>query len=290
VPLSASLPVKVPLSEDVARTVGAAGRALKAVLETRRVRIEADMLNSAGSVSAEWYTERVWHYLWKQELLDGVSGFDVTFHYPARLADTWLYHVLPHPDVTDLVMDFEVLRKTAGTKEFEHVPVAHIVIHRNKWRRRRGVAPEAPYHPYGIEVRQRHLNSIGAVSWYTLVSVIMDVARRGAQFNDPRADRFDATLLYVVPAFSFTPLADAKAEPNLFIYPELSVDQGWTKGKTSAVMRVVYWAVANDYPKPIAESTVTVVRTSVVDGTRRPVDENGKAVSKPASAARTPSP
>jgi hypothetical protein len=144
------------------------------------------------------------------------------------------------------------------------------------------VAPEAPYHPYGIEVRQRHLNSSGAVSWYTLVSVIMDVARRGAQFNDPRADRFDPTLLYIVPAFSFTPLADAKAEPNLFIYPELSIDHAWASGKTSAVMRVVYWAVSNDYPKPIAESTVTVVRTSLVDGARRPVDENGKPVSKSA--------
>jgi hypothetical protein len=35
--------------------------------------------------------------------------------------------------------------------------------------------------------------------------------------------------------------------------------------------------VANEAPWPIAESVVTVVRTSLVDGVRRPVDENGVA-------------
>ena len=48
---------------DVRRVVGAAGEALTAALETRSRRIEADMLNSAGSVSAEWYVETLWHYL-----------------------------------------------------------------------------------------------------------------------------------------------------------------------------------------------------------------------------------
>jgi hypothetical protein len=40
------------------------------------------------------------------------------------------------------------------------------------------------------------------------------------------------------------------------------------------------WAVANDDPWPIAESLVSVVRTSVIDGTRRPVDETGRAKSQ----------
>ena len=34
-----------------------------------------EMLNSAGSVSAEWYLETAWHYLWKQGLLEGISSF-----------------------------------------------------------------------------------------------------------------------------------------------------------------------------------------------------------------------
>jgi len=54
----------------------------------------------------------------------------------------------------------------------------------------------------------------------------------------------------------------------------------WTRGKTSSTARVTFWAVANAEPWPIAESVVTVVRTSVVDGVRRPVDENGDVVSR----------
>jgi hypothetical protein len=273
--------VKVPSQRVVTRAVGAAGRALLSVLESRHAKIEPAMLNSAGSVSAEWYIETLWHYLWKSGMLEGVSSFDVTFRHPARLEDKQIHYLLPHRAATDLVMDFEVRRKVAGTKkDVEPVPVAHIAIHRSRSRSRRGVAPEPPIHPYGIEVRQRHLNSDGCVSWYTLVSVIMDVARRGAQFHDPRVDILDPTLLYIVPGFSFTPLADAKAEPNLFIYPDFSFDQPWVDGKTSTSARVVYWAVANDLPRPIAESVVTVVRTSLVDGVRRPVDENGKPVGK----------
>jgi hypothetical protein len=264
----------------VTRVVGAAERVLKTVLETRHTRIVPEMLNSAGSVSAEWYLETAWHYLWKQQMLEGISSFDVAFKQPARLEDKELHYALPHPESTDLVMDFEVRRKVPGSKELAHVPVGHIVIHRTKWRRRRGVAPEPPAHPYGIEVRRRHLNSNGDVSWYTLVSVIMDVARRGAQFSDPRDDRYDANLLYIVPSFSFAPLARANAEPNLFIYPEFALDQPWVSGKSSAVARVVYWAVANDFPKPIAESLVTVVRTSLIDGARRAVDEHGRTLSQ----------
>ena len=217
-------------------------------------------------------------------MLEGISSFDVAFKQPARLEDKALHYVLPHPESADLVMDFEVRRKAPGSKELVHVPVGHIVLHRTKVRRRRGVAPEPPAHPYGIEVRRRHLNSNGDVSWYTLVSVIMDVARRGAQFSDPRDDRFDPALLYIVPSFSFSPLARAKAEPNLFIYPEFALEQEWVPGKSSAIARVTYWAVANDFPKPIAESLVTVVRTSLVNGARRAVDEHGRPISHPKSS------
>jgi hypothetical protein len=238
------------------------------------------MLNSAGSVSAEWYIETLWHYLHKRTLLRGVSRFDVEFKQPARLADKQLVFSLPHPEADDLVMNFHVLRPTAASKQRARVPVAHITIHRGSHRRRHGVAPDPPAHPYGIEIRERHLNSVRQVSWYTLVAVIMDVARRGLQFVDPREDRLDPHLLYVVPRFTFTPLAAAEAQPNLFVYPQFEIEQGWSAGKTSAAARVTYWAVANDAPWPIAESTVTVVRTSMIDGTRRPVNEQGKASAK----------
>lgn len=262
---------------DVKRAVNAAGRAITAVLDTRHKPIMPDMLNSAGSVSAEWYIETLWHYLAKRELLQGVSSFDVEFQQPARLADKQLHFALPHPEANDLVMDFHVMRTPDGSKKAETVPVARIAIHRGTHRRRHGVAPEPPAHPYGIEIRRRNLNAARQVSWYTLVSVVMDVARRGAQFADARIDQVDRHLLYVVPRFSFTPLGMAAAQDNLFIYPEFTLQQPWAKGKTSATARVVYWAVANEAPWPIAESVVTVVRTSLVDGVRRPVDENGVA-------------
>ncbi len=264
-------------AEDVKRAVGAAGRAISAVLDTRHKPILPDMLNSAGSVSAEWYIETLWHYLAKRDLLHGVSSFDVEFQQPARLADKQLHFALPHPEADDLVMDFHVLRTREGEKKPEPVPVARIAIHRGTHRRRHGVAPDPPWHPYGIEIRRRNLNAAGEVSWYTLVSVTMDVARRGAQFADPRIDTIDLDLLYIVPRFSFTPLGVAAAQRNLFIYPEFALDRPWAKGKTSTSARVTYWAVANEAPWPIAESVVTIVRTSLVDGVRRPVDETGQA-------------
>ncbi|MGE0460022.1 MAG: hypothetical protein AB7Q16_01505 [Vicinamibacterales bacterium] len=271
-------------AEDVKRVVGAASEALTAVLETRSKLIEPDMLNSAGSVSAEWYVETLWHYLAKRSLLQGVSSLDVEFRQPARPADRQLHYAVPHPEADALVMAFHVLRKARDAKRPEKVPVAFIRVNRDARRRRRGVAPDPPYHPYGIEVRRRHLNSLKRVSWHTMVSVIMDVARRGAQFADTRFDRLDRTLLYIVPRFTFTPLADAAAEDNLFIYPEFGLAQPWVKGRTSAAARVTFWAVANEAPWPIAESVVTVVRTSLVDGVRRPVDEEGRSVAKPGAA------
>ncbi len=265
---------------DVRRAVGAASRALTAALDTRHKPILPAMLNSARSVSAEWYIETLWHYLAKRDLLQGVGSFDVEFSQPARLSDKQIHFALPHPEADDLVMDFHVMRTTEGAKTPTKVPVARIAIHRGTRRRRHGVAPDPPIHPYGIEVRRRHLNAAGEVSWYTLVAVIMDVARRGAQFADERIDRDDDHLLYVVPRFTFTPLVDAAARDNLFIYPHFSMTKRWAKGKTSATARVTFWAVANAMPWPIAESVVTVVRTSVVDGARRPVDENGDVASR----------
>lgn len=256
---------------DVRRAVGAA---ITAALDTRHKPVRPDMLNSAGSVSAEWYIETLWHYLSKKSMLQGVSSFDVEFRQPARLDDGQVHFVLPHPEADDLVMDFHVMRRAAGRARAEKVPVARIAIHRGARRRRHGVAPDPPVHPYGIEVRTRHLNARKHVSWYTLVGVIMDVARRGLQFTDERADQLDEHLLYIVPRFSFTPLADAALQPNLFVYPAFAVETPWARGKTSAAARVTYWAVANDVPWPIAESVVTVVRTTVVDGVRRPVDEH----------------
>jgi hypothetical protein len=120
-----------------------------------------------------------------------------------------------------------------------------------------------------------------------MVSVIMDVARRGAQFADEtQYERFDADLQYIVPRFTFTPLAEAAAQHNLFIYPEFALEQPWAKGKTSAAARVTFWAVANDEPWPVVSSVVTVVRTTLINGVRRPVDETGEPVSK---SSRTPS-
>ncbi len=265
-------PIKSLRAANVRRAVGAAGRALTAALDTRHKPILGDMLNSAGSVSAEWYIETLWHYLAKRKLLRGVSSFDVEFRQPARLADKQIHFALPHPQADDLVMDFHVMRAPAGKKKSEKVPVATITIHRGSRRRRPGVAPDPPNHPYGIEVRARHLNAARQVSWYTLVAVIMDVARRGAQFADERSDDA-ASLLYVVPRFTFTPLVDAGLRDNLFVYPEFSMAQGWAAGKTSATARVTFWAVANETPWPIAESVVTVVRTRLIEGARRPVDE-----------------
>ena len=260
---------------DVRRVVGAAGHALTAALETRSRSIEPDMLNSAGSVSAEWYVETLWHYLFKRSLLQGISSLDVVFEQPARPADKQVHFALPHPEAEHLVMAFHVRRRPHAAGRPEKVPVAQITVHRQRHRRRPGTAPDAPRHPYGIEVRRRHLNSAKRVSWHTLVAVTMDVARRGAQFMDPRVDRLDPTLLYIVPRFTFTPLGDAVAQDNLFIYPEFQLARAWSPGKTSAAARVTFWAVAHEAPWPIAESLVTVVRTSLVDGVRRPVDDEG---------------
>jgi hypothetical protein len=270
---------------DVRQMVGAAGHAITAVLHTRSQRIEPAMLNSAGSVSAEWYVETLWHYLAKRSSLQGVSSLDVEFRQPARPADGQLHFAVPHPEADDLVMAFHVLRRPQGAGRPERVPVALIRVHRHPRRRRAGVSPEPPCHPYGIEVRRRHLNSEKRVSWHTMVSMIMDVARRGVQFADPPIDRLDRTRLYIVPRFTFTPLGEAAAEDNLFIYPEFALAQPWVAGKTSATARVTMWAVAHEAPWPIAESLVTVVRTSLVNGVRRPVDEHGHVVAKPAQHA-----
>jgi hypothetical protein len=267
-------------AKDVRRVVGAAGQALSAALDTRTKVIDASMLNSAGSVSAEWYVETLWHYLHKRSLLEGVSSLEVVFKQPARPADRQLHFALPHPEAEDVVMDFHVRRRAPGLARPERVPVAQITVHRQPRRRRPGIAPDPPLHPYGIEVRRRHLNSAKRVSWHTMVAVIMDVARRGAQFSDPRADRFDPALLYIVPRFAFTPLGDALSQDNLFIYPEFGVGQPWLPGKTSTTARVTLWAVANEAPWPISESLVTVVRTSLVGGVRRPIDEDGTVVAR----------
>jgi hypothetical protein len=265
---------------DVRRAVKVASQALTAVLDTRHRVIDPSMLNSAGSVSAEWYIETLWHYLAKRSLLQGVSSIDLEFKQPARLTDRQLHFGLPQLQGDVLTMRFDVLRRTPGVKRPERVPVALISVHRRRRRRRAGVAPEPPLHPYGIEVRRRHLNSAGCVSWHTLVAMSMDVARRGAQFDDPRVNRLDRSLLYIVPRFTFTPLGDAAAAENLFIYPEFAPAAPWTQGKTSFTGRVTIWAVANEAPWPVAEVLVTVVRTSLVDSVRRPVDENGAAVAK----------
>jgi len=265
----------------VRQVVGAAGQALSAALDTRTKAIDPGMLNSAGSVSAEWYVETLWHYLFKRSLLEGVSSLDVVFKQPARQADKQLYFTLPRPQAGDIVMDFQV-RRSGSSARPDKVPVAQIIVHRHPRRRRPGIAPDPPLHPYGIEVRRRHLNSARRVSWHTMVAATMDVARRGAQFTDPRADRLDRTLLYVVPRFTFTPLGDALAQDNLFIYPEFAVAQPWKPGRTSTVARVTFWAVAHEAPWPLAESLVTVVRTSGGGGgERRPVDEQGRAVERP---------
>jgi len=276
--------MKRPKIADVRRVVDAAGEAVSAVLDSRTKLIDPAMLNSAGSVSAEWYVETLWHYLAKRSLVQGVSGFDVEFKQPARPADKQLFFALPHLEAEDLAMEFHVVRRAPGAKRGDKVPVASIRIHRNPRRRRPGVAPDPPRHPYGIEIRRRHLNSAKRVSWHTLVSLVMDVARRGAQFADPRVDRPDASLLYIVPRFTFTPLGDAVAQDNLFVYPAFELVQPWTAGKTSAVARVILWAVANDAPWPLAETLVTVVRTSLLDGVRRPVDDQGHAVVKSRAA------
>jgi hypothetical protein len=270
-------------ARNVRRVVGAVGQALSAALETRTKVIEPAMLNSAGSVSAEWYVETLWHYLFTRSLLDRVSGFDVRFKQPARLVDQQLHFALPHPEAETLVMDFHVRRRGLDGAGPEKVPVAHIVVQRQVRRRRPGIAPDAPRHPYGIEVRRRHLNSAGRVSWHTMVATIMDVARRGAQFTDPRDGPLDPTLLYIVPRFTLTSLGDALARDNLFLYPEFAVEQPWQDGKTSSTARVTLWAVAHESPWPIAESVVTVVRTSLVGDVRRPVDELGRVTERAAT-------
>jgi hypothetical protein len=43
---------------------------------------------------------------------------------------------------------------------------------------------------------------------------------------------------------------------------------------------VTIWAVAFEDPWPVASSVVTVVRTSLVEGVRKPVDERGATAEK----------
>lgn len=266
---------------DVIHAVGVAGRAVSAALDSRRARITSDMLNSAGSVAAEWYVEALWHYLSKRKLLQGVSAVDVEFERPATLGDKQIVFSLPHPEADDLVMAFHVLRTPAAGGRKVPVPVARISIHHARRRRLDAEAPDPPQHPYGIEIRARHLNHASQVSWHTMVAMTMDVARRGAQFADTAAqEHLDPTRQYVVPGFSFTPLAEAAAQPNLFVYPEFSLEQPWTAGRTSTSARVTIWAVAYEDPWPLASSLVAVVRTSLVGGTRRPVDERGATAQK----------
>ena len=266
---------------NVIHAVGVAGRAVSAALDSRRVSITPHMLNSAGSVGAEWYVEALWHYLSKRKLLEGVSALNVEFEQPATVADKYLVFSLPQPEADDLLMNFHVLRTPSGGGRKTPVPVAQIRVQRVRRRRITSETPDPPRHPYGIEIRERHLNHARQVSWHTMVATMMDVARRGAQFADEAAsERFDATRLWVVPRFSFTPLADAAAQPNLFISPEFSLDQPWTPGRTSASARVTIWAVAFEDPWPVASSVVTVVRTSLVEGVRKPVDERGATAEK----------
>jgi hypothetical protein len=266
---------------DVIRAVGVAGRAVNAALDTRRVTIASDMLNSAGSVAAEWYVESLWHYLSKRKLLQGVSAVDVEFERPATLGDRQILFSLPHPEADDLVMAFHVMRPPAMGGRKVPVPVARMRIRRTRRRRLAAEAPDPPQHPYGIEIRARHLSEANRVSWHTIVAMTMDVARRGAQFADTAShERPDATRQYVVPGFTFTPLADAAAQANLFVYPEFSLEQPWEPGRTSAAARVIIWAVAHEDPWPLASSVVTVVRTSLVGGVRRPVDERGTVAEK----------
>jgi len=139
--------MRVLRAADVRSAVGAAGKALGAALATRHKAIEPEMLNSAGSVSAEWYIETLWHYLHKHGLLQGVSRFEVEFKQPARPADRQLHCVVPRLERDDLVMDFHVMRRNAADKARTKVPVAHISIHRGSHRRRPGVAPDPPTHP-----------------------------------------------------------------------------------------------------------------------------------------------
>ncbi len=269
---------------DVIHAVGVAGRA---VLDSRRARILPHMLNSAGSVAAEWYVESLWHYLSKRSLLQGVSAIDVEFEQPAMLADRQVFFSLPRPEADDLVMDFHVLRQPASGGRKAPVPVARIRIHRARRRRLPADVPDPPHHPYGIEVRARHLNEAKQVSWHTIISMAMDVARRGAQFADSAVyEQFDPTRLYVVPRFTFTPLAHAAAQANLFVYPEFSLEQPWVPGRTSASARVIIWAVAQEDPWPLASTEVTVVRTSLVGGVRKAVDERGATA--PKGSRRTP--
>jgi hypothetical protein len=270
--------MKALRSNDVRRAVDVAGRVIGAVLHLRHRPIGREMLNSAGSVAAEWYVETLWHYLAKRSLLNGVSRFEVEFAQPARLSDRQIHFSLPHRAGDHLAMHFHVRRRT-GDGKMGLVSVAAISVHGGS-RRRHGVAPEPPFHPYGLEVRERNLNSAHNVSWFTLVAIIMDVARRGAQLTDSGITHVDPTLLYVVPRFSFTPFASAAAQHNLFVYSQFAVERPWVAGKTSTAVRVTMWAVANEEPWPIAESVVTVVRTSLIDDHRRPVDEMGKPVSR----------
>ena len=115
---------------EVRRAVGVAGEAITAVLDTRHRIIDPSMLNSAGSVSAEWYIETLWHYLAKRSLLQGVTSIDLEFKQPARLTDRQLHFGLPRLEDDALVMRFDVLRRTPGVKRPERVPVAQIAVHR----------------------------------------------------------------------------------------------------------------------------------------------------------------
>ncbi len=280
-------PMKPLRAADVIHAVGVAGRAVSAALDTRRVSIAPHMLNSAGSVGAEWYVEALWHYLSKRSLLQGVSAIDVEFAQPATVADKHLVFSLPQPEADALLMSFHVLRAPASGERKVPVPVARIKVHRARRRRIASEAPDAPRHPYGIEIRERHLNHARQVSWHTMVATMMDVARRGAQFADATASELlDPTRLWVVPRFSFTPLADAAAQPNLFVYPEFALEQPWAPGRTSASVRVTIWAVAFEDPWPLASTVVTVVRTSLVEGVRKPVDERGVTAQKASRPAR----
>src|SRR5262245_26314771 len=178
-------------------------RAVSAALDKRKVKITPDMLNSAGSVGAEWYVEALWHYLSKRSQLQGISAVDVEFSNPALPVDRELLFSVPKPQADDFVMGFHVLRAGAVRTTRVAVPMPTLRVHLSSRRILAAESPDPPLHPFGIEIRARHLNHLRQVSWHTMIAMTMDVARRGCQLADGAAvERFDPTRQYVVPRFS----------------------------------------------------------------------------------------
>ena len=74
------------------------------------------------------------------------------------------------------------------------------------------------------------------------------MARRGAQLLDPRVDRLDPTLLYIVPRFTFTPLGDGfVSQPGMWVGAQVGLFAQAPSGTPAFVSTRIGYASFGDF-------------------------------------------